>query len=144
MTDAMKTVEVKVERTIPAPLEQVFDAWLDPKTPGTTWHIADEYVLDAKVGGLFFWSIKGTSHYGRFTAVQRPTKLQHTWMSPNTSGLESNVSVTFTKRGNETLMTLVHSGLPDTNQGKGHEKGWNSFLGNFCERFSARASVSAG
>jgi hypothetical protein len=32
-------------------------------------------------------------------------------------------------------MTLVHSGLPDNDRGKGHEKGWNYFLGTFCEQF---------
>jgi uncharacterized protein YndB with AHSA1/START domain len=135
MTDAMKTIDVTVERTIPAPLEHVYDAWLNPKIPGTTWHMADKFVLDPKVDGLFFWTIKGTSHYGRFTEVSRPSRLQHTWMSPNTSGLESTVSVTFKKQGKDTLMTLVHSGLPDTNQGKGHEKGWTMFLGKFGEQF---------
>ena len=135
MTDAMKTIDVTVERTIPAPLEQVFDAWLNPKTPGTTWQMADKFVLDPKVDGLFFWTIKGTAHYGRFTEMQRPARMQHTWMSPNTSGLESMVTVTFKKQGKDTLMTLVHSGLPDTNQGKGHEKGWTMFLGKFGEQF---------
>jgi uncharacterized protein YndB with AHSA1/START domain len=141
MTDAAKTIEVTVERTIPAPIEQVFDAWLDPKIPGTTWHMAEKFVLDPKVDGLFFWTIKGTSHYGRFTEVARPNRLQHTWVSPNTSGLESTVSVTFKKQGKHTLMTLVHSGLPDTNPGRGHEKGWGFFLGGFCEQFEARVST---
>jgi hypothetical protein len=34
-------------------------------------------------------------------------------------------------------MTLLHSGLPDTDAGRGHEKGWNYFLGMFCEKFAA-------
>ena len=135
MTDAAKTIELTVERTIPAPPEQVFDAWLNPKVPGTTWHMADKFALDPKVDGLFFWAIKGTAHYGRFTEMQRPARIQHTWMSPNTSGLESTVTVTFKKQGKETLMTLVHTGLPDTNQGKGHENGWNMFLEKFREQF---------
>jgi uncharacterized protein YndB with AHSA1/START domain len=135
MTDAAKTIEVTVERTIPAQLEQVFDAWLNPKIPGTPWEMADKFVLDPKVDGLFFWTIKGTAHYGRFTEMHRPARMQHTWMSPNTSGLESTVSVTFKKQGNDTLMTLVHSGLPDTNQGRSHEKGWGMFLGKFGEQF---------
>ncbi len=49
MTDAMKTIAVTVERVIPAPPEEVFDAWLNPETPGTTWHAADRYVLDPEV-----------------------------------------------------------------------------------------------
>jgi uncharacterized protein YndB with AHSA1/START domain len=138
MSDAAKTIEVTVERTIPAPPDEVFDAWLNPKTPGTVWHIADKFVLDAKVDGLFYWKTKDNSHYGRFTEITRPNRLQHTWVSPSTSGLESTVTVTFKKQGKETLMTLVHTGLPDTNGGKGHEKGWNFFLGNFAEQFSAR------
>ena len=28
-------------------------------------------------------------------------------------------------------MTLIHSGIPDTESGKGHEKGWNYFLNIF-------------
>jgi uncharacterized protein YndB with AHSA1/START domain len=138
MTEALKTIEVTVERTIAAPLEKVFDAWINPKIPGTPWHAADKFVLDAKVDGLFFWTIKGTPHYGRFTEMQRPGRMQHTWMSPNTSGLDSTVTVTFKKQGQGTVMTLVHAGLPDTNQGKGHEKGWNFFMGSFCEQFSAK------
>jgi len=135
MTTPPQTIEVKVERTISAPPNEVFEAWLDPKIPGTVWNEADKFVMDPKVDGLFFWTIKGTSHYGRFTEFERAARLQHTWMSPNTSGLESVVTVTFKKQGKETLMTLVHTGLPDTNQGKGHEKGWNYFLGKFSERF---------
>ncbi len=135
MTEALKIIEVTVERTIAAPPEKVFDAWLDPKIPGTPWHAADKFVLDAKVDGLFFWTITGTSHYGRFTEMQRPGRIQHTWMSPNTSGLDSTVTLTFKRQGEGTVMTLVHSGLPDTNQGKGHEKGWNFFIGSFCEQF---------
>jgi uncharacterized protein YndB with AHSA1/START domain len=135
MTDATKTIAVTVERTIPAPLDQVFDAWLNPKIPGNPWNAAEKFVLDAEVDGLFYWTLKGTSHYGRFTEIQRPARVQHTWMSPNTSGLESTVTVTFKKQGKDTLMTLVHSGLPDTDGGRSHEKGWNYFLGMFPEQF---------
>ena len=93
---AMKTIEIKVERTIPAPCAEVFDAWLDPKIPGTTWHAAEKFILDPKVDGLFFWHIAGNSHYGRFTKMERPGRIEHTWMSPSTAGLESTVIVTFT------------------------------------------------
>jgi uncharacterized protein YndB with AHSA1/START domain len=136
MSESKKTIEVKVERTIPAPVVEVFDAWLDPKIPGNPWNMAEKLLLNPHVDGFFYWLIQGTAHYGRFTEVERPGRIQHTWMSPNTSGLESTVTVTFHKQGEGTLMTLVHSGLPDTDGGRGHEKGWNFFLDNFHKRFT--------
>ncbi len=135
MNDSMKTVEFKFERTITAPPNEVFDGWLDPKVPGNPWNAAEKFILDAKVDGLFYWLLKGTAHYGRFIEVERPGRIQHTWISPNTLGWESMVTLTFKKQGEDTLMTLVHSGLPDHEVARGHEKGWNYFLGVYIEQF---------
>ena len=137
MKKSAKTIEIKVERTILAPLDEVFDAWLNPKIPGNPWNAAEKFVLDPKVDGLFYWFLKGTAHYGRFTRVQRPERIQHTWVSPNTLGQESTVTVTFKKQGEDTLMTLVHSDLPDTDEARGHERGWDYFLGIFREQFGS-------
>lgn len=126
-----KTIELKFERTIPAPPGEVFDAWLNPKIPGNPWNVADKLLLDPKVDGFFYWTFKGTAHYGRFTELARPARMQHTWVSPNTSGEESTVTVTFEKRAKGTLMTLVHSGLPDNELGRSHQAGWNYFLDIF-------------
>ena len=130
-----KTLTFTLERTIPAPPSEVFDAWLDPRVPGTPWNAAEKFIVDAKVDGLFYWTLKGTAHYGRFTAFDRPRRIQHTWVSPNTLGRESTVTVTFTKQGEETVMTLVHSDLPDHALARGHEGGWTYFLGIFREQF---------
>jgi uncharacterized protein YndB with AHSA1/START domain len=130
-----KTIEIRVERTIPAPCAEVFDAWLNPKIPGNPWNAAEKFMLAPKVDGLFYWTLKGTSHYGRFTKVERPERIEHTWVSPNTLGEESTVTVSFKKQGEGTLMTLVHSGLPDTDRGRTHENGWNYFLGIFHKQF---------
>ena len=139
MTNAKKTIEVKVERTIPAAQAEVFDGWLDPKIPGNPWNMAEKLLLNPEVDGFFYWLVRGNSHYGRFTEMERPSRMQHTWVSPNTLGEESTVTVTFEKQGEDTRMTLVHSGLPDTDAGRGHEKGWNFFLGNFLGQFGERA-----
>jgi len=126
-----RTIEVTIERTIAGAPGEVFDAWLNPEVPGTPWNMADKLLLNPTVDGFFYWAIRGTPHYGRFTELRRAARLQHTWMSPNTSGLESTVTVTFKEKGPDTLMTLVHSGLPDTDGGRSHEKGWNYFLDMF-------------
>ncbi len=135
MSNSNKTIEVKVERTIPAPLGEVFDGWLDPKVPGNPWNLADKLLLNPIVDGFFYWTTERTPHYGRFTVVDRPGRIEHTWMSPNTSGLETTVTVKFQKMGEGTLMTLVHSGLPDTDGGKSHNGGWNYFLDKLLDHF---------
>jgi uncharacterized protein YndB with AHSA1/START domain len=135
MTKPAKSIEIKVERTIPAPAGALFDAWLNPKIPGTPWHEGDKLIFHPKVDGLFYWFISGTPHYGRFKSLKRPARIQHTWMSPYTLGQESTVTVTFKKKGPDTLMTLVHSGLPDTDGGRSHEGGWNYFLDKFPKQF---------
>jgi uncharacterized protein YndB with AHSA1/START domain len=129
------TIEFKFERLIPATPEEAFDGWLDHKVSGTPWNAAESFLLDARIDGLFYWHLKGTSHYGRFTAFERPGRMQHTWVSPNTLGFESLVTVSFQKRGDGTLMTLIHSGLPDHELARGHERGWGYFLSTFLEQF---------
>src|SRR5260370_28285572 len=134
MNEPKKTIEVKVERTIPASPGEAFDAWLDPKVPGNPWSMAEKLLLNPHVDGFFYWLIQGTSHYGRFTEVERPARIQHTSMSRSTSGEESADIVTFQKNGGNTRMTLVHSGPPDTDGGRWHEKGWNYFLDIFSKK----------
>jgi uncharacterized protein YndB with AHSA1/START domain len=136
MTASTKTVEVKVERTIPAPPGEVFDAWLDPRIPGTPWHQNDKLIVDLKVDGLWYWlSSGGTPHYGRFMEINRPGRVEYSWMSPNTLGQESTVTVTFQKKGEGTLMTLVHSGLPNDDMARAHQNGWNSISDKFSNIF---------
>jgi uncharacterized protein YndB with AHSA1/START domain len=135
-TTATKTVEVKVERTIPAAPDEVFDAWLDPTIPGTPWHGNEKLIVTPKVDGLWYWrSPGGTPHYGRFMEMDRPGRVQHSWMSPNTLGMESIVTVTFEAKGEGTLLTLLHSGLPNEAMAKAHGNGWNSIFDKFSNIF---------
>jgi uncharacterized protein YndB with AHSA1/START domain len=144
MKPEMKTIELQLARTIPASLSQAFDGWLDPQCPGNPWSGADKLVLDPKVDGLFYWRFVNEAgerkpHYGRFTIVDRPSKVQYTWMSLHTRGLESIVTVTFQKQGEDTLLTLRHENLPDDEYGRGHEKGWDYLLSRFGDRFPRKS-----
>jgi uncharacterized protein YndB with AHSA1/START domain len=139
MTRAKKSLELKFERTIHTPPSEVFNAWLDPKIPGTPFHEHDKLIINPNVDGFFYWLIRGTPHYGRFLEMDQPSRIQHTWVSPYTLGEESKVTVTFQKEGDHTLMILVHSDLPDEEKAQAHEKGWNFLLGNFVEIFTSEA-----
>ena len=135
MKSPAKTLEIALERTIPAPPAEVFDAWLNPEIPGTPWHEAEKLIFNPNVDGLWYWLIRGTAHYGRFAVIERPGRIRHTWVSPHTLGQESIVTLTFARKGEDTLMTLVHSGLPDTDGGRSHEGGWKYFLDKLVDHY---------
>ncbi|HEY9757587.1 MAG TPA: SRPBCC domain-containing protein [Oculatellaceae cyanobacterium] len=139
MPNATKTLEFKFTRKIPASSAEVFDAWLDPKIPGNPWNEGDKLIFDPRLDGVFYWLIHGIAHYGRFTEITRPGRLQHTWMSVHTLGEESTVTVTFKSEGDDTVMTLVHSGLPDAETAKAHEDGWNYYLDKLTNNMGAFA-----
>jgi uncharacterized protein YndB with AHSA1/START domain len=124
----MKLTDITVSRTIPAPPERVFDAWLNPKAPGGPWHDCERVILQPENDGLFYHAVEHEgrmwAHYGRFIEVQRPAKIEHTWMSEATKGVESVVTVTLRPDGDATVMTIRHAGVPDDELGRQHEKGW--------------------
>lgn len=136
MSTTQKTIDVRVERLLATTPAAAYDAWLDPKVPGTPWAMSDKLLLTPKVDGFFYWFVHQIAHYGRFTEMARPSRLQHTWVSPNTHGLESVVTVTFEADPKGTRMTLVHTGLPDSDLGRSHEKGWNFFLDGFRDQLA--------
>jgi uncharacterized protein YndB with AHSA1/START domain len=140
---ALKTFEITLARTLPATPEEAFDAWLDRDTPGTIWEFSNSLVLpkSPRAGDLYYFVTENDDgpdfpHYGQFREVERPGKLRHTWMSNHTRGLESMVTVTFKKKGKDTLMTLNHANLPADDFGRAHQGGWEFFLGEFEKRFA--------
>src|ERR1700753_778991 len=125
MTAQTTNVEITVERTIAASQTQVFDAWLDPTVPGGFGHKHEKLIVDLKEDGLWYWrSLSGTPHYGRFIEIARASRIQQTWMSPNTLGKESLITITFQQQKDGTLLTIRHAGLPDPQKAAAHEKAW--------------------
>lgn len=132
-------LNIVVSRTIPASPEEVFDAWLDPNVPGTIWNDCEKLILQPAVDGLFFHVVEHAdrlwSHYGRFIALERGRIIEHTWMSEATHGLESVVTISLAEDNGQTQLTLRHSGLPDDDMGRSHEKGWNYIASQVAARF---------
>jgi len=139
---APKQTELTVKRVIPARPDEVYDVWLDTKSPGGPWFGAKRVILDAKVDGLFYHYVphegREWAHYGRFVALDRPRRIEHTWMSEATRGVESVVNVSFEPEGQGTLVTLRHSGVPDDDFGRQHGEGWAFMLGAIEARFAKR------
>jgi len=143
---AVKTMDLTVTRTIPAAAADVFDVWIDSKSPGSPWFGATRAIVQPVVDGLFYHLVQfeghDWAHYGRFIALDRPLRIEHTWVSEATRGLESVVTLTLEPRGNETLVKLHHANIPDDELGRRHEEGWGFILGAIADRFTSRSAKS--
>ena len=138
----MNKIEVTVSRTIPARPEEVYDAWLDSKHPGGPWFGCAKVILNPVVDGLYYHAVahegRMWAHYGRFVKLDRPGRIEHTWMSEATKGIETTVTLTFEPKGDATLLTLRHSDVPDDELGRAHQDGWNFIVGAIADRFASK------
>lgn len=143
----MNFTEVTVSRTIPAPAEQVFDLWLNPKSPGGPWFGAERVIINPVVDGLFYIAVKHEGrvwpHYGRFIQIDRARLIEHSWVSEATKGVESIVTLTLEPRGDDTEITLRHSGLPDDPMGLQHKDGWTFILSTLAQGLAAKRAASS-
>jgi uncharacterized protein YndB with AHSA1/START domain len=150
----MKFTDLKLSRFIPGPPDDVFDVWFDPESPGGPWHGAKKVLMNLAVDGMFYFGIERAAlekkgivahgsgllgHFGRFTTIDRPRGVEHTWMSEHTHGIETAVSVTFEPRDGGTQMTILHRGVPDDESGRGHEGGWTSLLARLEQHFGGKS-----
>jgi uncharacterized protein YndB with AHSA1/START domain len=139
------TTELTVTRMISAPPQDIYDVWIDPKSPGGPWYGAAKAIVNATLDGLFYSSVEfegqNWAHYGRFTKLERGHLIEHTWVSPATKGLESIVSLTFVANGTQTEVTLRHSGVPDDEMGRMHGEGWTWVLSMLDESLTKKQAV---
>jgi hypothetical protein len=70
--------------------------------------------------------------------LDRPRRIEHTWVSEGTRGIESVVSLTFEPEGSQTRVTLRHTGVPDDEFGRTHKDGWGFILGSIEQKFARR------
>jgi uncharacterized protein YndB with AHSA1/START domain len=143
----MKTTEITVARTIRGSAEDVFDAWLDPKSPGGLWFGVERAIVNPVVDGLFYHAVphegRSWAHYGRFIRLDRGRTIEHTWVSEATKGVESVVTITLTPQSGGTEVTLRHTNLPDDDLGRSHQGGWSWYLDTLARRFEKVATPTA-
>jgi uncharacterized protein YndB with AHSA1/START domain len=141
-----KTIELTITRAVAASPAEVFDVWTDSTSPGSPWFGITRAIVQPVVDGLFYHLVqfdgRDWAHYGRFTALDRPRRIEHTWVSEATRGLESLVALTFEPQGDQTVVTLQHSNVPDDEFGRSHENGWGFVLDMMVERFARRSRTA--
>ena len=143
----MSAPALRIVRVIPATPEEIFDAWTDAASlavwmaPGSVLRAVVE--VDPRVGGRFRILMKGPDcdheHTGEYLVLERPRRLVFTWISAETQGRATTVSVELLARSpGETELTLVHEGLPDERAGERHRSGWGDILGKLAAELRER------
>jgi uncharacterized protein YndB with AHSA1/START domain len=133
MTDLI----VHISKTIQAPIEEVFDAWLNPE-------MLSQFILpmkgmphpqtdnDPHEGGDFTIIMQvgdeKIPHTGTYLTINRPHELVFTWESPfSIEG--STVALQFLALDdNQTRLELTHRKFIDEQTRSNHEGGWGNIL----------------
>lgn len=139
----MSGFDIRIQRTIDAAPEAVFQHWVDP-VARRDWYAPEEgWIVEAETdlrdGGAWSVSFGPTPEEqyrdeGVFEIVDRPHRLVYTVIMrfPDAGSFETRLTVTFqaTPEG-RTLLTLLDSGYPTEGLRDGHASGWPDFLNAF-------------
>jgi uncharacterized protein YndB with AHSA1/START domain len=136
MTEQTASLFLTVERTIPAPIDAVFDAWLNAETlktwmtPGPGMSVP-RASTDPRVGGRYVIVMKAGDreilHEGEYQTIDRPNKLVFTWVSAPAGN--TIVTIDFHKLSDKsTKVRLTHERLGSAESRDGHQQGWVGIL----------------
>jgi uncharacterized protein YndB with AHSA1/START domain len=165
MSDGLPAVSrgeamVCIEEVFDAPRERVFDAWVDPSSleqwfapPGCVLEIVR---IDARPGGAYHWCINDPAFgscwsIGTYVEVVRPERLVFTSVIADSEGApatpasqghdprwpsETLVRVTFSERGQQTVVRLEQSVSEILAKRTGAHPSWIAMLGRLTQLLS--------
>ncbi len=155
---ARDTFDLTISRTIRAPRQKVFDAFVKPELVRQWFRprgfTITDVALDPRVGGRYRVTMRprsGTSETvgGEYREVKAPERLVFTWRweSKQMGGIgETLITVTFDERrgeqGVETEVRLLHSGFPAPETRDRHSNGWNSVFNELEDLMDPRGSAA--
>ncbi|MGD8350606.1 MAG: SRPBCC domain-containing protein [Gammaproteobacteria bacterium] len=142
----MTDLTLKLEKTVHAPIEKVFDAWLDPAMltqfilpqPGMP---QPEVENDPREGGRFKIVMRHGDdelpHGGEYLVIDRPRQLKFSWQS-HYSPDDSTVTLDFEDLdGNSTRVVLTQVKFLHEEARDAHRGGWSNILDSLAEFFKA-------
>jgi|ERR1041385_1350230 len=140
MSQNITTIEINLTRTVEAHPKEVYAVWLDQTSPGSPWFGVPKVVLNPpKVDSLFYsmYQVEGReiAHYGRFIVLDEPRKIQYTWVSEATHGMESVLTVSFEPANGKTQVNVKHTNVPADEGGHRHKQAWGYVLARMSAHF---------
>ena len=141
----MTELTLNISKIIHAPIEKVFDAWLNPimlskfMTPMQGMSESD-VKNDARQGGSFTIIMhvgdEKLPHTGEYLEINRPNKLVFTWASHHSPD-DSRVTLNFTRiDDHKTEVSLSQVKFIDEEARSDHEGGWSNILDKLNELMS--------
>jgi uncharacterized protein YndB with AHSA1/START domain len=127
---------VTIRKVLPATREEVFDAWLDAEgmrewmCPGPVTH--SQVTLDPRVGGHFRIAMMAPGmeviNMGEIRVLNRPSKLQFTWVSSRWGNHETLVTVELHEHETRCELILTHERFPEEHSATQLQEGWGQML----------------
>lgn len=136
-------LSLKHVRRIRATVEDVFNAFVDPKEIVHWWGPDEGPTLsaetDLRVGGRFrvvFRTLDGERHenQGEYLEIDRPRRLVMAWWWATSPDLRTRVTVSIDPIDDGAQLTVVHEGFVDVSTRDLHEVGWAGTLDKLTAR----------
>ncbi|HEY2817298.1 MAG TPA: SRPBCC domain-containing protein [Casimicrobiaceae bacterium] len=155
---ARDTSDLTITRTIRAPRQKVFDAFVKPEIVrrwfGARGFTITQADIDSRVGGRYRMTMQPRTGepytvVGEYREITSPERVSFTWKWEGESmGAlpETLVTVTLSERraehGVETEVKLLHSGFPAAPIRDAHVQGWNSTLNRLVDATDSRGTAA--
>ena len=100
-----------------------------------------QVALDPRVGGRFRIVMTAASaefvHTGEFRVIERPSRLQFTWVSSRMSYKETLITIELSPRETACELVLTHERVPRENPPDELVRGWNQMLEKLATHLGA-------
>jgi serine/threonine protein kinase len=144
---------IRFEKTIAAPVDQVYAAWTEPERMASWFAPTDDHTtpiaeVDARVGGRYRIGMKHKDQdytnivSGQYCRLDPPDCLSFTWAweAPRADEHETQVTLEFRPKGSLTELTFIHERFRDEEARKNHAQGWTGCLARLERRLSGSSA----